>query len=124
MRWRSASALSASCFMIVSMNDKLAEKNRAAADQAATRHAFEAESRPTGGAIPNIELKAWHEVLGVASNASTEDIRAAYRKKISQYRPDKVSSFGPEFTVMAERMTKDINDAYEQALRHRGEQEL
>jgi len=44
------------------------------------------------------EIEAWHETLEVDSNASLEEVKAAYKRKISQYHPDKVSSLGPEFT--------------------------
>lgn len=57
--------------------------------------------------------KAWNDVLDVTLDASLEEIRKAYKKKIGQYHPDKVSGLGPEFTVIAERMAKEINDAYE-----------
>ena len=58
----------------------------------------------------------WYEVLGIAANASNDQIRAAYRKKIALYHPDKVSSLGPEFSVVAERKTKEINAAYERCI--------
>jgi len=60
--------------------------------------------------------QAWYEVLGVAVSASPDQIRAAYRKKMALYHPDKVSALGPEFSVVAERMTKEINAAYERGM--------
>jgi DnaJ like chaperone protein len=63
------------------------------------------------------EIEAWHETLEVDSNASLEEIKAAYKRKISQYHPDKVSSLGPEFTPIAEKKTKQINSAYAEAVR-------
>lgn len=55
----------------------------------------------------------WFEVLEVSSSSSMEEIKAAYKKKISLYHPDKVSSLGAEFQVIAERKSKQINAAYE-----------
>lgn len=63
------------------------------------------------------EIKAWHEILEIYPSASLEEIKAAYKRKISQYHPDKVSSLGPEFTPIAEKKTKQINSAYEEATR-------
>jgi DnaJ like chaperone protein len=59
----------------------------------------------------------WYKTLDVNPGASLEEIKAAYKRKISQYHPDKVSSLGPEFTLIAEIKTKQINSAYEEAAR-------
>jgi DnaJ-domain-containing protein 1 len=61
----------------------------------------------------------WHEVLGVNENAPIDQIRTAYRKKMALYHPDKVSALGPEFSVVAERITKEINAAYERGIASR-----
>ena len=63
------------------------------------------------------ESLTWYEVLEVDSSASMEEIRTAYKRKISQYHPDKVSSLGPEFTLVAEKKTKQINSAYEESFK-------
>lgn len=59
----------------------------------------------------------WNEVLGIDLTASLEEIRLAYKKKISMYHPDKVSNLGPEFNEIAQRKSKEINAAYEQAIK-------
>lgn len=51
-------------------------------------------------------------VLGVALGASRQEMRTAYREKISQYHPDKVAALGPELKALAEEKTKEINRAY------------
>ncbi len=53
-----------------------------------------------------------HEILGVAPDASEEEIVVAYRKKVRMYHPDKVSGLAPEYTEIAEREMKEINAAY------------
>lgn len=58
-----------------------------------------------------------YEVLGVSSSSSLDEIKVAYRNKISMYHPDKVSSMGPEFNEIAERKSKEINRAYDEAVR-------
>jgi hypothetical protein len=58
---------------------------------------------------------AWHEVLGVAPNASDDEVQRAYRT-------DKVASLGVELQALAERKTKQIGAAWQtwQALRGEG----
>jgi DnaJ-domain-containing protein 1 len=63
------------------------------------------------------ESVTWYEVLDVDSSATLDEVKTAYKRKISQYHPDKVSSLGPEFTPIAEKKTKQINSAYEEAIR-------
>jgi DnaJ-class molecular chaperone len=52
--------------------------------------------------------------LGVARDASAEEVRAAYRHLTQQYHPDKVAHLAPEFQELAERRMRGINSAYEQ----------
>lgn len=53
--------------------------------------------------------KSFYEVLGVASSASEEEIRQAYRSLALKYHPDR---HGPEQKEAAEEKFKQINDAY------------
>jgi preprotein translocase subunit Sec63 len=55
-----------------------------------------------------------YEVLEVPENASLEDIEQAYRRKISEYHPDKVSNAAPELQALAERRAREINAAYDE----------
>jgi hypothetical protein len=55
-----------------------------------------------------------HEVLGLDRNATSEEIRAAYRRLANQYHPDKVSHLGEEFRVLAEQKFKEIQLAYQE----------
>jgi DnaJ-domain-containing protein 1 len=57
----------------------------------------------------------WHDVLGVAPDATHEQIVSAYRSQMSQYHPDKVATLGPEIRALAEQRAKDINAAYAEA---------
>lgn len=52
-------------------------------------------------------------VLGVARNATFEEIKTAYRTKMREYHPDKVASLGAELRELAERKAKQINEAFE-----------
>ena len=60
-----------------------------------------------------------YSVLGVARDASQEDIRSAYRRLAGQYHPDKVLHLGKEFRDLAEARFKEIQAAYD-ALKTRG----
>ena len=60
-------------------------------------------------------------MLEISSSAEFDEIKAAYKKKIWQYHPDKVSKLAPEFKELAERKSKQIHAAYEFiARRHEG----
>ncbi|MCG5077492.1 J domain-containing protein [Paraburkholderia tagetis] len=52
-------------------------------------------------------------VLQLNRPFTTEQLRAAYRQRMSQYHPDKVSSLGPEFRELAESKSKEINRAFD-----------
>jgi DnaJ-domain-containing protein 1 len=54
-----------------------------------------------------------HEVLGVAPDASADEIRKAYQDKVRQYHPDRVAGAAPELQKLAERRTKELNAAYQ-----------
>lgn len=66
--------------------------------------------RPSGSPSPE-------EVLGVASNATFEEVRAAYQKLMQQYHPDRVADLGPELRELAEKKAKEINAAYDELKR-------
>lgn len=62
----------------------------------------------------------WNEILQVSPYATLEDIRRAYKTLMSQYHPDKVAALGEELKTLAEHKSKEITQAYREALRVRG----
>ena len=71
---------------------------------------------PAAGRAPERDAVTdanWYSVLGVARDASHDDIKAAYKHRIAQYHPDKVAQLGEEIRAVAEAKTKQINAAYE-----------
>jgi DnaJ-domain-containing protein 1 len=42
-----------------------------------------------------------------------EELKARYHELLKQSHPDRVASMGPEFKKLAEKKTKELNDAYE-----------
>lgn len=51
-------------------------------------------------------------ILDVKSGALPMDIRAAYKRRISEYHPDKVEQLGSKIKQLAEEETRRINQAY------------
>ncbi len=63
----------------------------------------------------------WFRVLGVSEHATKDEITTAYKQKIRQYHPDKVATMGPELHEIAEAKSKQINAAYDVAMKLRGQ---
>lgn len=51
-------------------------------------------------------------LLGLRPGATVDEVRRAYRDKLTQYHPDKVARMAPEFSELAHRKTKELNAAY------------
>ena len=83
-------------------------------DKYADRRAREiGVSAAAGGA----KRPLWYEVLQVPPDSPIEEIRLAYRKRMSEYHPDRVARLGIEIREVAERKSKAINAAYDEASR-------
>lgn len=54
-----------------------------------------------------------YAVLGISEWASQDEVEAAYRRKISDYHPDKVANAADEIKALAEVRAREINAAYE-----------
>jgi DnaJ-class molecular chaperone len=67
----------------------------------------------------NVRDSMWFEVLGVTPTASIDEIKAAYRERARQYHPDRVQGLGFELRQIAEQKMKQLNAAYDSALRGR-----
>jgi len=63
---------------------------------------------------------SWWQVLGVRPDATREEIVAAYKRRISEYHPDKTQRLGAEIQAQAEQRSKEINAAYDEALKRVG----
>lgn len=110
-------------FLVVSMRDRIEKSTPEQENTSESSSEFGRSAEEDLSSAGNARNKEsdqrsndWYEILEVKSNASLDQIRAAYRKKIALYHPDKVASLGPEFSVIAERMTKSINEAYEKGI--------
>ena len=58
----------------------------------------------------------WYTILGVSISANAKKIKHAYRKRISEYHPDKVAQLGEKLKELAVEESKKINAAYEYAI--------
>lgn len=76
---------------------------------------------PDGGSwsapAANSGPRPWYEVLQVPVYASLDDVKLAYRRRIAEYHPDRTSGLGEELRQLAETRAKEINVAYDAALR-------
>jgi len=57
--------------------------------------------------------KNYYEILGVSKNATSDDLKSAYRKLAKQYHPDLYTSKPEAEKKAAEEKFKEINHAYE-----------
>lgn len=55
----------------------------------------------------------YNDVLGVAQNATTEEIEKIYKLRAKAYHPDVLSSFSPETKRVSEQEFKIINAAHD-----------
>jgi hypothetical protein len=61
--------------------------------------------------------ESWYEVLGVAFNASVEEINAAFKEKMKRNHPDRVADLDQEFQNLANERTKRLNWARAEGLK-------
>ena len=58
-----------------------------------------------------------YEILGVEKNATKKEIQTAYKKKVQQYHPDKVSHLGEELQKVANEKFIEIKSAYDRLMK-------
>lgn len=75
----------------------------------------QAKATPSKGQEPESHC----QILGVSLCCSAQELKAAYRRKLKEYHPDRVADMGDEIQMLAERKTKEINWAYEQLCKGR-----
>jgi len=61
---------------------------------------------------PISNLDEAYKVLGIDNNSTIEQIKEAYKTKMKEYHPDKVSGLGEELQNLARIKTQQINEAY------------
>jgi hypothetical protein len=85
------------------------------------RRRFEERTRGNGETSNDRQPQPWWQVLEIPEQSTADDVKAAYRAKIKQFHPDTVMGLAKEFQQLAERKTKEINQAYRQGRRSHSE---
>ncbi len=60
----------------------------------------------------DFEQQSPYYILGIRPHANQKEIKAAYRKAVQTFHPDKVSHLGPEFQELAKKKFIKIQEAY------------
>ncbi len=63
---------------------------------------------------------SYYAALGVKPSATNEEVKKAYRRKVSECHPDKVGHLDTEFIELAKKKVTKINQAYESIKEERG----
>ena len=61
-----------------------------------------------------------YAMLGIGPGASNEELEQAYRRRMSEYHPDRVANAAPEIRDIADQRSREINQAYDRIKRQRG----
>ena len=66
-----------------------------------------------GKKVLPLEIKKYLEILGIKESEITEnELKIAWKRQIDLYHPDKVSHLGADIQAVAEKKTKELNEAY------------
>ena len=74
----------------------------------------------TGRSDPEVELRKYYANLELPYGAPAAEVRAAYRRLIRRYHPDKHHA-DPEASKVATEITQKLRQAHDGLLRHLGE---
>jgi DnaJ-domain-containing protein 1 len=61
-----------------------------------------------------------YTVLGITAAASDDEVEQAWRRRMSEYHPDRVANAASEIRDLAGQRARELNGAYEEIKRLRG----
>ncbi len=64
--------------------------------------------------------ESYYEILNISENASAEEIKKAYCKKMLEYHPDRIGGLGEKLKDLATEEAKKINRAFEELMKSKG----
>jgi DnaJ-domain-containing protein 1 len=79
-----------------------------------------ARSADTPAAPPAPPASDPYAVLGIAATASDDEVEQAWRRRMSEYHPDRVANAASEIRDLAGQRARELNGAYEEIKRLRG----
>ena len=94
-------------------------KNYRQQRERATTFSEEDERQQREQAAMLSEKDEWWTILEVSPDASVNDIRRSYLRKIRQCHPDRVAGLASAVREWAERRSKTLNAAYAEAMREK-----
>jgi DnaJ-domain-containing protein 1 len=107
-------------FIIVNfLIDRRREKMRPEMNNKGGSHQEEAAQQQSQKDNEKDGYPPWWVILNVDRNDTTERIKRAFRREIAKYHPDRVEGLGEELRELADRKSKDVNNAYTAAKKER-----
>ncbi|NOZ67962.1 MAG: DnaJ domain-containing protein [Deferribacteres bacterium] len=97
---------------------KAAQKRQETRSYSGTRE--DPGSDPYRRGRETLSLEEAYRTLGVSPGASWEEVKKAYREKVSKCHPDKVSHLSEELQEKARELTLRLNDILEVIKRSKG----
>lgn len=66
------------------------------------------------------EVDGSYKILEIDKSVSNDEVKAAYRRMVKKYHPDKLRNLGPEHVKGAEEKFRQVQKAYEHIQKERG----
>ena len=85
---------------------------KVSSDDAGNLYVYSVNNSQNDNSEQEMTLDDCFTILQVNKAATAQVIKAAYRKRMLEYHPDKVANLGEELRQLAERKVKQINAAY------------
>jgi DnaJ-domain-containing protein 1 len=61
-----------------------------------------------------------YRILGIDADSDAAAIKSAYKKRMTEYHPDRVENLGEEIRILAKQKSQQINEAYNFLKRNKG----